>query len=310
MNIRPVMIYVVCILTSIKLFGVFAVEFNELTVEEQRIILQKGTERPFTGEYWNYKEQGTYICKQCNAPLYRSGDKFDSGCGWPSFDDEFPGTVKRVPDPDGRRTEILCAACDGHLGHVFKGEKLTPKNTRHCVNSLSIRFVPNDEPLPKPKVGRAIFAGGCFWGVEYLLSQQDGVIRVTSGYTGGHRDHPTYEAVCSGDTGHAEAVEVIFDPEKTGFETLAKLFFEIHDPTQKNRQGPDVGTQYRSEIFYLDESQKETAESLIKILEDQGLKIRTAVTEAGIFWPAEDYHQDYYRKRGSQPYCHARVKRF
>ncbi len=310
MTIRPVMMCFVFVFMIVLPFGVLAVEFNELTAEEQRIILQKGTERPFTGEYWNHQEKGTYICRRCNTPLYRSGDKFDSGCGWPSFDDEVPGTVKRAPDPDGRRTEILCAACDGHLGHVFKGEKLTSKNTRHCVNSLSIRFVPHNETLPSPKIGRAIFAGGCFWGVEHLFSQQEGVLRAVSGYTGGHKENPTYQEVCTGDTGHAEAVEVFFDPEKTDYEMLAKLFFEIHDPTQKNRQGPDVGTQYRSEIFYLNESQKETAKSLIKVLEDKGLKIKTGVSEAGVFWPAEDYHQEYYRKRGSQPYCHARVKRF
>jgi peptide methionine sulfoxide reductase msrA/msrB len=280
-------------------------KYNTLTPEEQRVILNKGTERPFSGIYEHHDEKGTYTCKQCDAPLYRSNDKFDAQCGWPSFDDEIPGAVKRVPDADGRRTEIVCANCNGHLGHVFLGEGFTSKNTRHCVNSISLNF----EPV-EVNVDRAIFASGCFWGVEYQLQKLEGVISTTVGYTGGSVPNPTYQQVCTGRTGHAEAVEVIFDPTKVSYETLARLFFETHDPTQVDGQGPDIGTQYRSGVFYLNEEQKEVAEKLIGILEKKGLDVVTEVTPASTFYSGEDYHQDYYVKKGGTPYCHAYQKRF
>jgi len=276
-------------------------KFNKLTLEEEHIILDKGTERPFTGEYDMQFEKGTYLCKQCNVPLYQSEDKFDSHCGWPSFDDEIPGAVKRVPDADGRRTEIVCANCGGHLGHVFIGENLTDKNTRHCVNSISINF---ESMIKENKTERAIFASGCFWGTEYHLSKVDGVISTTVGYTGGTKDEPTHKEVCTGTTGHAEATEVIYDPLKVSYEELAKLFFETHDPSQVNRQGPDIGTQYRSSIFYINDEQKMVAERLITTLNSKGLNVATEVTKASTFWKAEDYHQDYYDHKGTTPYCH------
>ena len=279
---------------------------NKLTKEEKAVIIDKGTERPFTGKYYDFFKPGIYTCRNCGAALYRSDDKFKSGCGWPAFEDEIKNAVKRTTDADGIRTEITCRNCGAHLGHVFIGEKLTPLNTRHCVNSISMKF----EPVDSPNVRRAIFAGGCFWGVEHLMSDVPGVIVATSGYTGGTKDYPSYKEVCSGKTGHAEAVEIIYDPKKTDFEKLAKYFLEIHDPTQKDRQGPDRGSQYRSVIFYLDENQKKTAEKLIKILESKGLKVATRIEKAGRFWPAEDYHQDYYDRKGTSPYCHKYIKRF
>jgi peptide methionine sulfoxide reductase msrA/msrB len=282
-------------------------EFRKLTPEEERVIVHKGTERPFSGKYEEFWEEGTYTCKRCGAELYRSSDKFDAQCGWPSFDDEIEGAVKRVPDADGMRTEILCSRCDAHLGHVFLGEGFTPKNTRHCVNSISMEFVPAGS---EKKTDTAYFAGGCFWGVEYYLQKMKGVHTVVSGYMGGTKDNPTYEEVCSGKTGHYEVVEVVFDPAKSSFEEVAKMFFEIHDPTQWNHQGPDYGEQYRSAIFYRDEGQKEITEKLIELLKDKGYKVVTEVRPASTFWKAENYHQDYYEHKGSTPYCHGYTKRF
>ncbi len=281
-------------------------KMNKLTELERYVILEKGTERPFTGEYYNSKGMGTYVCKQCDTPLYRSEDKFDSGCGWPSFDDEIDGAVTQVPDSDGRRTEIICTNCGGHLGHVFIGERFTEKNTRHCVNSISMKFIPAEEP----SIQTAIYAGGCFWGVEHLMQQQDGVISVESGYIGGKTENPSYQDVLSHTTGHAEAVLVTFDPSKVSYETLTKLFFEIHDPTQVDRQGPDIGLQYRSEIFYQNQEQLDTAKKLIAILIGKGYNIATGLSPATKFYPAEEYHQDYYHRKGTQPYCHFRVSRF
>ena len=282
-------------------------EFRKLTPEEERVIVYKGTEAPFSGKYENFNGKGVYTCKRCGAPLYRSEDKFDARCGWPSFDDEIPGAVKRVPDPDGMRTEIECAKCGAHLGHVFPGEGFTPKNTRHCVNSISLEFLPE---AVASGTDTAIFAGGCFWGVEYYMHKLKGVKSVISGYTGGHKDHPTYEEVCTGKSGHYEAVEVVYDPSVTTYETVARMFFEIHDPTQWNHQGPDYGEQYRSAVFYRNDEQKQVAEKLIRQLKEKGFNIVTEVRKASAFWKAEDYHQEYYEHKGTLPYCHGYVKRF
>jgi peptide methionine sulfoxide reductase msrA/msrB len=291
--------------------------FKKLTPEEERVIVHKGTEPPFTGKYVNYFEKGVYTCKRCGAKLFESSSKFPTTCGWPSFDDQIKGAVTMVPDADGVRTEIICSNCGAHLGHVFTGERLTPKNTRYCVNSISMNFIPAGQPVPAakpeptaPKTERAIFASGCFWGTEYYFQKAPGVISTTVGYTGGHVDHPTYRQVCTGTTGHAESVEVIYDPSKTSYEQLARLFFETHDFTQLNRQGPDIGRQYRSAIFYLNEKQKEIATKLVEILKEKGFHVKTEITPAGKFWPAETYHQDYYKKNGKTPYCHVYRKIF
>ena len=287
-------------------FYVEGTMYKKLTPQEKRVIIDKGTEAPFTGEYYNHSEKGVYVCRQCGATLFQSSSKFKSDCGWPSFDDQVEGAVTKKMDADGLRTEILCANCGGHLGHVFVGEALTSKNTRYCVNSISMDFIPADQLTTQ----RAIFASGCFWGTQYHLQRVPGVISTTVGYTGGHVDSPTYAQVCSGTTGHAESLEVVFDPAKTSYEQLAKVFFETHDFSQLNRQGPDVGHQYRSAIFCLDEDQKKTAMKLTGLLRQKGFDVKTQVSPAGKFWPAEEYHQDYYNKNGQTPYCHVRKRVF
>ncbi len=278
-------------------------KYNPLTPEEERVIIHKGTEAPFTGALLNNKETGTYICKRCNAPLYHSSDKFDSGCGWPSFDDEIPGAVTRKADPDGRRIEILCSHCGAHLGHVFTGEGFTPKDTRHCVNSISMKFIPQ-------KPDTAYFASGCFWGTEYYMMKAPGVISTAVGFMGGHVDHPTYEQVCTKTTGHLETTQVVFDANLTNYEELVRLFFETHDFTQTNGQGPDIGPQYRSFIFFRNKEQKEIAEKYVRILTDKGYKVATTLQEASVFWKAEEYHQQYYEHKGGRPYCHVYRKIF
>ncbi|RLC48284.1 MAG: methionine sulfoxide reductase [Candidatus Cloacimonadota bacterium] len=280
-------------------------KYNKLNDLEKYVIENKGTERPFTGIYNDHDEEGVYKCKRCGETLFKSDDKFHSGCGWPSFDDAIDGKVKEQTDADGRRTEILCANCNAHLGHVFKGEGYTDKNIRHCVNSVSLQFEPEE-----PKQEKAYFAGGCFWGVEYHFQKLDGVLSTAVGFMGGSVKNPGYYDVVGGNTGHAETAEIVYDPAKVSFEKLAKLFFEIHDPTQINRQGPDIGHQYRSAVFYTNKEQKKITMQLIEELEDKGYDIATELEIATSFYPAENYHQDYYEKKGSKPYCHVYTKRF
>ena len=285
-------------------------EYNNLTKEEKKVILEKGTEAPYSGKYYKFDKDGTYLCKRCDAPLFESNDKFDAHCGWPSFDDAIEGAVKRVPDADGRRTEILCANCGAHLGHVFTGEGYTPKNTRYCVNSISLNFADENEEEQKDEPKEAFFAAGCFWGVEHYFAKLEGVLDVQSGYSGGDLESPSYQDVASGKTDHAETVMVKYDSEKVSYKKLVKYFFEIHDFTQVNRQGPDIGEQYRSAIFYRNNEEKETAKEIIKILKNKGYEVATELNEFKDFWQAEDYHQDYYQKHNKLPYCHTHRKIF
>ena len=283
-------------------------QLNKLSTFEKHVIVDKGTERAFSGKYVNTADKGVYKCKVCDAALYTSDDKFSSDCGWPSFDDAIPGAIKEVPDADGRRTEIVCANCGAHMGHVFKGEGYTKKNRRHCVNSVSLNF--DKKKATSSTLKKAYFAGGCFWGVEYYLEKIKGVKEVTSGFMGGHLKNPGYYDVIRKKTGHLETVEVLYDPKKVSYETLAKTFFEIHDPTQTDGQGPDKGSQYLSAVFVSTKAERKTIEKLIKILEAKGLKVATKVNPVAPFYSAEEYHQDHYMRKGGTPYCHRRVKRF
>ena len=301
-------------------------QYNSLKPQDAWVILNKGTERSFTGAYHNYKKEGVYICKQCNNPLFRSEDKFNSGTGWPSFDDIIGKSVKELKDADGYRTEIVCSNCDGHLGHVFKGEGFTEKQTRHCVNSASLNFVAapeKTEPKPKPKNTEVVpisqyiegkgyeryqvatFAGGCFWCTEAAFERINGVIDVISGYSGGAEEYPTYKEVGYGKTNHAEAIMIYYDESVIDFATLLQVFFVAHDPTQLNRQGPDVGRQYRSAIFYHNEEQKELSAGVIEALNSSDQLKNKIVTELNPykeFWVAEAYHQDFYELNPNQGY--------
>ncbi len=281
-------------------------KLNPLTPAEKQIIIDKGTELPGSGEYDNFFQEGIYTCRQCNAWLYRSADKFSAHCGWPSFDQEIAGAVKRQTDADGTRTEILCARCGGHLGHVFTGEKFTPRDTRHCVNSLSLRFVPA-EKLPSNKQ-TIVLGGGCFWCLEAYFSQVRGILEVKSGYAGGNIANPTYEQVCRGKTNHAEVVEITFDQTQVALEMILQIFFTLHDPTTRNRQGADVGSQYRSIILASDDEQKEIVENFIAKLTAEKFYSEPIVTEVKLlakFYQAEDYHQEYFKNHPEAAYCQA-----
>ena len=285
-------------------------KISTLSTFEKHVLINKGTERAFSGKYVQSKEDGTYSCKVCNSPLYKSTDKFDSHCGWPSFDDAIPGAIKETLDTDGRRTEITCANCGAHMGHVFKGEGMTSKNVRHCVNSVSLNFKKSKTKATNTSLKKAYFAGGCFWGVEYYLEKIKGVKEVTSGFMGGHVKNPGYYDVIRKKTGHLETVEVLYNPSKVSYESLAKTFFEIHDPTQTDGQGPDIGSQYLSAVFVETKEERKTINKLIKILESKGLKIATKVIPKAPFYSAEEYHQNHYMRKGGTPYCHRRTKRF
>ena len=281
-------------------------KFNKLTRAEEAVIVNKGTERPYTGEYLTTTKAGTYVCKRCDAPLYRSDDKFDASCGWPAFDDEIEGSVRHVADADGMRTEIICNNCGAHLGHVFLGERFTDKNTRHCVNSISLKFI----PMKDDSFEKVYFSSGCFWGTEYYFMKAPGVVETKVGYMGGHKENPTYEEVIKGNTGHFESIEVTYDPSVITYGDLVRLFYETHDFTQLNGQGPDIGPQYLSNIFYMDDEQKAIAEKYTNLLLKKGYEVATMVVPATKFWEAEDYHQQYYEKKGGSPYCHVYTKIF
>jgi peptide methionine sulfoxide reductase msrA/msrB len=278
-----------------------------LTPMAYQIICHAATEHPFSGAYQIPVKSGSYLCRRCGLALFRANSQFSSGCGWPSFDENILNTVEEKLDADGRRNEIHCRRCEAHLGHVFKGEQFTPNNKRHCVNALSLDFVEDNTVIDTEEI---IVAGGCFWGVEHHLKEIPGVLYTAVGYTGGGVQNPTYTEICHGRTGHYEAVRVIFDNEKTTFLTLARRFFEIHDPTQAFGQGPDIGHQYQSAVFCYNQQQTRDTTQVIHELELNHYDVKTHLLPVKPFWLAEEYHQQYYTKQNKEPYCHQPVDRF
>jgi peptide methionine sulfoxide reductase msrA/msrB len=293
---------------------------QRLTPAQYRIARGKDTERAFCGGLLKNKKPGMYVCICCDLPLFESGAKFESGTGWPSFFQ--PAAKENVREESDAthgmaRTEILCRRCDAHLGHVFD-DGPPPTGRRYCLNSESLRFVSNEQlktiaqPVPSavenPDRAEAVFAGGCFWCVEAVFRQLKGVLDVTSGYAGGTADTANYAAVSTGRTGHAESVRIIYDPRKISYETLLKVHFATHDPTSLNRQGNDVGPQYRSAVFFADEHQKQLAEAMIADLRDAKTFRRPIVTRIEpltAFYPAEAKHQNYVVCNVNQPYVQA-----
>ncbi|MBK8674322.1 MAG: bifunctional methionine sulfoxide reductase B/A protein [Bacteroidetes bacterium] len=282
----------------------------KLSDEQYYILREKGTERPYTGKLLMNKEKGVYKCAACGNELFTSDMKFDSHCGWPSFDREIAGgKIKTETDFSAgmKRTEIMCAKCGGHLGHIFD-DGPTETGQRYCVNSVSLEFLSEDELATETNTGNdtIILGGGCFWCVEAIYQNLEGVISVSSGYAGGTVKNPTYKAVCSGTTGHAEVIEIVFDKAKTSLDEIFKVFFVVHDPTTLNRQGADAGTQYRSTIMYRNENQRTIAKSLIDQLEKEKVydnPIVTTLEPLSVYYKAEDYHQDYFNNNKSQGYC-------
>ncbi|MGI4775651.1 MAG: bifunctional methionine sulfoxide reductase B/A protein [Janthinobacterium lividum] len=283
------------------------IKSDSLVPQARAIILDKKTEYCGTGIYDKFSAEGTYLCRNCGLALFNSLNKFHSNSGWPSFDQELEHNIKKLLDEDDIRTELLCNRCNAHLGHIFYGENFTKLNTRYCINSLSLEFVPM---MGIVDTEEAILAAGCFWGVEYYLSKLKGVLKTEVGYIGGKILSPSYEQVCSSSNNHLEAVRVIYDASVISYEEIIKFFYEIHDFTQTDGQGADIGTQYLSTIFYYNQNQYDKAFLIENILKAKGYVVATQLRPVSTFWPAESYHQEYYNKNGNKPYCHLWQKIF
>lgn len=272
---------------------------KELTEEEFVVSRLKGTERPFSSSLCTSFEAGLYACKCCKTILFDSNKKFDSGTGWPSFDRPVTNDVVayHVDDSYGmQRVEVTCNVCDAHLGHVFP-DGPDPTGLRFCINAIALKKVEKTD-------GVAYLGGGCFWCTEAVFLDVKGVKSVKSGYAGGQVRNPTYREVCSGNTGHAELVEVVFDPNVITLETIFQIHLVTHDPTTLNRQGADKGTQYRSVIFYQNEEEKNLAKQSIDLISSSfNDPIVTTLEKLDVFYEAEAYHQNYYNTHPEEGYC-------
>ncbi|HZU52860.1 MAG TPA: bifunctional methionine sulfoxide reductase B/A protein [Holophagaceae bacterium] len=298
---------------------------QRLSPMQYEVTQNAATEPPFRNDYWDNHQEGLYVDVVSGEPLFSSKDKFDSGCGWPSFTKPVKAeeVVEKSDTSHGMlRTEVRAKDSGSHLGHVFEDGPADKGGLRYCINSASLKFVPVADlekegygswlalfgkTPSKPRTETATLAGGCFWGMQELLGEQPGVISSRVGYTGGTVADPTYEMVCTGRTGHAEAIEITFDPSKTSYEALLHFFFRMHDPTTVNRQQNDMGSQYRSAIFYHDEAQRQTAEKVKAEVDASGkwpAKVVTEIVPAGPFYAGEEYHQDYLKKHPGGYSCH------
>lgn len=282
-----------------------------LPAEVYEVSRHQETERAFSGKLWNFEGKGTYFCAACGNVLFRSDAKFASSCGWPSFFEQMnPNSVVYKQDNSHGmdRTEALCGRCGGHLGHLFN-DGPPPTGKRYCMNSIVLDFEP-DNAIMKQKTENQkdtiTLGGGCYWCVEAVYESLMGVLSVESGFSGGDVPNPTYEEVCTGTTNHAEVVQITFDKTITSLEEILKVFFTVHNPTTLNRQGEDIGTQYRSVIYYRNNDQKDLALGLIAELNNEKVydsPIVTQVEPFTKFYKAEDYHQNYYVNHKNENYC-------
>ena len=300
---------------------------QRLTPEQFRITRREGTERPFCGGLLHEKGDGIYACVCCGLPLFASSAKFESGTGWPSFFQPFASeNLREEPDHSFGmfRIETRCSRCDAHLGHVFD-DGPAPTGRRYCMNSEALRFVPRhrlaelaetdlapvehaSSATSPPMLAEAVLAGGCFWCVEAVFEELEGVIEAVSGYAGGSAETANYQDVCTGTTGHAEAVKIVYDPRRISYEQLLEVHFSTHDPTTLNRQGNDRGPQYRSAIFYSDDAERAEAEAFLERLKNSGAfsaPIVTTLERLEAFYPAEREHQNYVACNPMQPYVRA-----